>query len=262
LRAGDVIWQTAILAALLSASSPAPAEVVWLRNGDRLTGTIVSETARALRLKMPFATILIPKSRIERLLRANGKEEVLNAPAVVALPSPAPPSVPAAHLSLVVTGASFWQAWDHRDAPPDPTLRLEVRIDEETIASWTDARLDPEDLPGAVVNTFAFASGDEAGLSAPGVVLRPPEVQPGRVLLRMAVRGGVGESRHLRIAYQTNEATAESPAWRDVASATSTITLRPDAATIVQLRQGRGRMEFARRKMRGIETFRIELSTD
>lgn len=260
------MWRTAVLAAaLLSAPSSARAEVVWLRNGDRLTGTIVSETARTVLLKMPFATVLIPKSRIERLVRASGKEEVLNAPVVVALPSPAPPSVPAAHLSLVVTGASFWQAWDRRDAPPDPTLRLEVRIDEEPIASWTDARLDPEDLPGAVVNTFAFASGDEAGVSAPGVVLRAPEVQPGRVLLRIAMRGAAGENRRLRISYQTNQATAESPAWRDVANATSTVTLRAGSPTIVQLKQERGSMEFAgfpRRKMRAVETFRIELTAD
>jgi hypothetical protein len=241
------------------------AEVIWLRNGDRLTGTIVSETARAVRLKMPFATLLIPRSRIERLVRADGKQEVLHPPAgTEAAASPAPPPVPATRLSLVVTGASFWQAWDRREAPPDPTLRLEVRIDEEPVASWTDARLDPEDLPGAIVNTFAFASGDEAGVTTPGVLLAAPEVQPGRVLLRMELPG-VGEDRRLRVAYQTNQATTASPAWRDAASATIGVNLRPDAPAIVQVRQERGRMEFAgfpRKKMRGVETFRIELSTE
>jgi hypothetical protein len=132
------------------------------------------------------------------------------------------------------------------------------------VASWTDARLDPEDLPGAIVNTFAFASGDEAGVTTPGVLLAAPEVQPGRVLLRMELPG-VGEDRRLRVAYQTNQATTASPAWRDAASATIGVNLRPDAPAIVQVRQERGRMEFAgfpRKKMRGVETFRIELSTE
>ena len=37
-----------------------------------------SESKTALRVKLPFASILIPKSRIERLVRADGKEEVLH----------------------------------------------------------------------------------------------------------------------------------------------------------------------------------------
>jgi hypothetical protein len=239
------------------------AEVVWLRNGDRLTGTILSETTRSVRLKMPFATILIPKSRIERLLRADGKEEVLGAgPRVAAAASPTPPPVPTAHLVLVVTGASFWQAWDRKDAPADPTLRLQVRIDEEPVATWLDAGLDPEDLPGAVVNTFAFTSGEEAGMAAPGVLLSPPEVQPGRVVLRVGVPGAVGPGRHLRVSYQVNEASADMPAWRDVVTAAAAATLRSDGPTVVQLHQDRGRMEYTRKRMRDVETFRIEIATE
>lgn len=251
----------AIALVFVLAASIGRAEIVWLRNGDRLTGTILAETARSVRLKMAFATVLVPKSRIERLVRADGKEEVLHAP--VTAPSPSPvPSPPTARLVLAVTGASFWQAWDRRDAPPDPTLRLEVRMDEDPVASWTDSRLDPEDLPGAVVNTFAFSSGDEAGRPAPGVVLGAPEVQPGRVLLRIELPGATGETRRLRVAYQTNEATAASPAWRDVATGTTDVRLRPEGPVFVQLRQDRGRMEFAgfaRKRMRGVETFRVDL---
>jgi hypothetical protein len=244
--------------------TPGPPIVVWLLNGDRLTGTIASESKTALRVQLPFASILIPKSRIERLVRANGKEEVLHAVerAAVAPPAPQPPAVPAAHLVLVMTGASFWQAWDRKDAPPDPTLRLQVRIDEEPVATWTDATLDPQDLPGATVNTFAFTGGDEAGMAAPHVLLSPPEVQPGRVVLRVGLPGLVGEGRRLGIAYQTNEGTAASPAWRDVAMATATVTLRGEGPTPIQLRQDRGRMEFARKHMREVESFRIEISAE
>jgi hypothetical protein len=217
-----------------------------------------------LRVKLPFATVLIPKSRIERVVRADGKEEVLHEAAehvTVVAPAPRAPAVPTAHLALVLTGASFWQAWDRKDAPVDPTLRLHIRIDEAEVAAWADSKLDPQDLPGAIVNTFAF-TGDEAGLAAPHVLLSPPEVQPGRVVLRVDVPGVVGENRRLSVTYQVNEGSVDSPAWRDVVMATSTITLRADGPTPIQLRQGRGQMEFARKRMREVESFKIEISTE
>jgi hypothetical protein len=72
----------------------------------------------------------------------------------------------------------------------------------------------------------------------------------------------VGEGRRLGIAYQTNEGTAASPAWRDVAMAKATVTLRGEGPTPIQLRQDRGRMEFARKHMREVESFRIEISSE
>jgi len=254
----------ALAIALLLLFLPAAAhpEVVWLRNGDRLTGTIVSETKLAVRLKLPFATVLIPKSRIERLVRADGKEEVLGAPAAAPAPSPSPTPAPAPRLALAVTGASFWRAWDKKDAPEDPSLRLEVRIDEEPIAAWTDSRLDPEDLPGAVVNTFAFTAGDVAGAAAPGVLLAPPETQPGRALLKVDLPQVSPDTHSLRVAYQVNEGTAAAPAWREVATTSAALTLRTDAPTVMVLRQQRGQMEFARKRMRGVETFGLELGPE
>ena len=243
--------------------TPGPPVVVWLLNGDRLTGTIASESKTAIRVKLPFASILVPKSSIERLSR-DGKEEVLHEATehvTVVAPAPRPAAVPAAHLVLVITGASFWQAWDRKDAPVDPTLRLHIRIDEAEVAAWADGTLDPRDLPGAVVNTFAF-TGEEAGLAAPHVLLSPPEIQPGRVVLRVDVPGVVGENRRLSVTYQVNESSVENPAWRDVVMATATLTLRGDGPTVIQLRQARGQMEFARKRMREVESFRIDISTE
>jgi len=237
--------------------------VVWLLNGDRLTGTIASESKTSIRVKLSFASILVPKSRIERLSR-DGKEEILHEAreqVTVVAPAPRVPAVPTAHLVLVLTGASFWQAWDRKDAPVDPTLRLHIRIDEAEVAAWADGTLDPRDLPGAVVNTFAF-TGDEAGLAAPHVLLSPPEVQPGRVVLRVDVPRVVGENRRLSVTYQVNEGSVENPAWRDVVMATATLTLRGDGPTPIQLRQARGQMEFARKHMREVESFRIDISTE
>ena len=252
--------RAAVLSALLAPwALSAAAEVVWLRDGDRVTGRIVSETRRSLRLQTPYGRLLIPKSRIERLVRADGREEVLNPPS----PAPSPPAgEPVARLLLVVTGASFWQAWDRRDAPADPTLRLEVRLDEEPVAAWTDARLDPDDLPGAVVNTFAFDAGDAVGVAAADATPGTPEVQPGRVRLRIDTTRRVGAESRLGVAYQANEGTQEAPLWRDLAVAAEAVTLREEAPAVVQVRQDRGRMEYAgfpRKRMRNVESFRIDL---
>src|SRR5439155_2814951 len=172
------------------------------------------------------------KARIERVLRADGKEEVLHVPDPQPSPAPTAELVARARLVLALTGASFWQAWDRRDAPADPSLRLEARLDEEVIASWTDARLDPQDMPGAVVNTFVFSPADAAGRAAPEVLLSPPEAQPGRVLLRLDLPAGAMDARKLRLAYQANEGTVEEPAWHDLVSTTVAVSLHSDAPVL------------------------------
>ena len=72
----------------------------------------------------------------------------------------------------------------------------------------------------------------------------------------------VGENRRLSITYQVNEGSVENPVWRDVAMATSTVTLRADGPTPIQIRQARGQMEFARKRMREVESFRIDISAE
>ncbi len=110
----------------------------------------------------------------------------------------AAPPVPEPRLALVVAlaGRSFWQAWDPRRTPPvDPTLRLALWLDEQPLAVYTDARTDPDDLPGALVNTFDFtAPAVAAGAVAPAEA-EPPEVRPGRVTLRLRVPAALAGER-------------------------------------------------------------------
>src|SRR5204862_2563390 len=173
--------------------------------------------------------LVIPKSKIEKLLRADGKEEVLHAAEAVPSPSPSP-RAPRVRLVLAVTGKTFWMAWDRRDAPPDPTLRLEVRLDEDPLAIWTDAHLDPEEVPGAVVNAFSFAPADVAASAAPDVQISPAGIQPRRVVLRLEVPVATA-ARTLRASYRVNQGTAQAPAWHDVAAASVPVGLHADAPT-------------------------------
>ena len=237
------------------------ADLVTLTNGDRVSGRVVSRSAKRLRLQTPYGVLLIPREAIGRIERDDGAVEVLNAPPAPAEPPP-PPEPEPARLHLVVTGDSFWQAWDPKAAPPDPSLRLELRLDDRVLASYTDATLDPEDLPKAVVNSFVFAPDKLAILVGEGVVAGPPVVVPGEIGLPIKLPGKLAGRHRLTLAYQVNEGTSSAPQWRDVVTAGADVALEAGHAAAVKISQGRGTMEYAKRKMRNVETFTATLQPE
>ena len=167
-----------IVLLLLALSSAARADVVALVNGDRLSGRILGATTRRVRLQTAYGTLVIPRDQVARLEYDDGRVEVVNAPPAPPAPlAPRPtPQPEPARLQLAVTGDSFWQAWDPKTAPADPSLRLELRLDDAPLVSYTDSTLDPEDLPKAVVNSFVFSPEELLVRAGPGVVVAPPIV--------------------------------------------------------------------------------------
>lgn len=247
----------------LAASAPVTAEVFFLRDGDRITGKLVSQTARNFRVQTSYGRLLIPKSKVERWQRADGREEILNPPAPGDTPAPKPAAVlPPPRIAVAIVGTTFWHAWDKRDRPPDASLRLELRLDEEIVAAYTDTTLDPKDLPGAVVNTFSFSSDQVEVTSAPHVQALPAEVRPGRIVLKIDLPPGGAPTRRLRVAYQLNTGTVEEPSWRDAATGSTSVSVGPDAPALVEVRQKGGQMEFSgfsRKRMKKVETFSLEV---
>jgi hypothetical protein len=174
--------------------------------------------------------------------------------------------MPIARLVLIVVGKSFWLAWDPKNNPGiDPSIRMEVKLDGAVVASYVDLKQDPKDLPGATVNTFSFLEGEFEMEAGNGVKLSPPEVRPGRASLKLDVPHASDRpaSRRLRITYQFNGGSADEPEWKDLVSAEAPFDLKRTAPNFVLLRQDPGRMEysgFPKRRMRNIETFRLELT--
>lgn len=245
-----------------------PPDVYHLRNGDRITGRTLSQNRRSFAVQTPFGRLTLPRIRVARVVRADGTEEVFNpadaaGPTVAVAPVPAPP--PRAgngRLALAITGKTFWQAWDPREAGRDPTLRLELRLDEEAVVVYVDGQPDPDEIRGALVNAFSFAEGLITA-PAPGIRVHPAEVRPGRIVLKLDLPAPVAATKRLRIAYQVNAGTTEEPAWKDVVSAATEVVLDPAQPALVEVRQERGRMEFAgflRRRMRHVDTFALDLS--
>jgi hypothetical protein len=246
----------AVLLAVLAA--PAGAAVVVLVNGDRVSGKIEGRATRRFRLNTPYGILLIPREKVERVLHDDGREEIVNAKAPPP-PPPAPPPPPPIPLALSIRGATFWQAWDPKAAPPDPTLRLEVRLDHVTIATYTDANLDPEDLPKAIVNSFVFSPERLLMRAAERVRATAPAVSREEIRLSLLLPADLAGPRGLAVAYQLNDGTAEQPQWRDVVSAEHQVTLAPGRPTELRLTQDRGTMEYSRKKMQHVETFTAAL---
>lgn len=243
---------------LLALASAAAADVVYLTNGDKISGKFATSNRRSYVLMTPYGRLNVPRDKIWKIEKADGTEEVLNPPGAAA-----PPTV---RLILVIMGSTFWQAWDPKEAAGlDPALRFEVRLDEETVASYVDGKQDPDEIPKAVVNSFSFTPGDVVLEPAAGVHLPMPEARPGRIVLKVDVPVPPPGTRRLRVSYQVNGGTNSEPAWKDVSTAESAVELSRDAPTFLQVKQDRGKMEFAgfpKKKMRLVDTFRLSLQPD
>lgn len=254
-------WRRALLAtAVLAQGTLVRADVVHLLDGDRISGRVVTKRKTTLTLKTPYGSLTIPRAKIAKVAYEDGSEEVVTVtPQPAATPSP-PSRV---RLVLVVTGQAFWYAWDPpKSAPVDPTLRLQVSLDEDTVATYSDATPDPRDLPGALVNSFSFEP-DVVTLAAGGEArLLPPETRPGRAVLKIDLPSAMSRRQRLRLVYQINAGTPEDATWRDCAESALELELREDLPIFVHISQTRGSMEFSgllRRKMKHVETFRIEM---
>jgi hypothetical protein len=246
----------------------ARADVVVLLNGDRVTGRVTGSVARRVRVQTPYGVLVIPADKVERIRRDDGSEQVLQAapaaaPALAPTPSPQPTT-----LVLVVTGASFWYAWEPKSAPADPSLRLQLQLDDGLLAAYTDVNLDPEDLPKAVVNSFVFSPERLFVIGGEGAAASAPVLAAQEIRLAIRVPDALAGPRRLRLAYQLNDAGSAAPRWRDVVVAGAPVTLARGGTTLVRLRQGRGAMQYGRQglrgpsQMRGVETFEAALETE
>jgi hypothetical protein len=260
MRARDVRGAFALLALLLAASE-GRADVYIMTDGDRITGKTLSEASGFYKVDTPYGRIAVPRGRVARVIHDNGHEEIVNAVAA-ARPTPAAANSGGVRLLVVVTGASFWQAWREGEVG-DPSLRLQISLDEGPIASYVDSKTDPE-ISGATVNSFSFAPGDTVFSPGPGVRGEPPETRPGRITLKMDLPAEMAGERRFRLAYQSNDGPAASPAWRDLVDSLIHVTLKTETPSIVEIKQSQGKMEFSgfgKKKMKGVETFLIEAKT-
>lgn len=249
---------------MLALAAPPADDVVILANGDRISGKVLAKGRKILRLQTPYGLLQISIDKIDRLRHPDGTEEVLSTPPSPA-PTPTPPAPklpPPVKLVLAISGKTFWQAWDAEAAPPDPTLRLELRIDDRPAATWIDSTIDKGEIPKAVVNSFSFTPESLKVAAGPGVKTLVPELKPGRIQLGLDLPGDLVGPRKLRLAYQGNAGSVAVPEWRDLVLTEVTLALQVDAPNVFRVEQDRGGMEFSKRHMKNVETFQLALKLD
>jgi hypothetical protein len=243
---------------LFLAATAVRADTVHLKNGDQVSGKVAAGP-KVYRVQTPYGRLLVPKDQIELIIYDDGHAE---SPAEAARPAASTKASPW-RLELVVRGDSFWRAWDPREAPVDPALRLLVAVDGMPVASYTDRQLD-SDIAGAVVNTFAFNPSATSRTLWNDTSAAPPEAAPGRVTLRLELPAQVPGPRTLILKYQTNLGKAEEPIWTDLAEAELVFESAEGAPSTIHVDQSRGTMSFGgvlrKKKMRATETFTVRLS--
>jgi hypothetical protein len=227
-------------------------------NGDRITGTRVGRSRRSFTIRTPYGRLTVPRAEVARILHDDGSEEIVSAPVAPMAPVPPPPP-PRTALTVVISGHTFWYAWDaRRQAGADPRLRLVISLDGSPVAVFTDTKVDPEGIRGARVNAFSFAPADVVVEVQADHKVAAPEVRPGRIGLSLDLALPAGP-RRLRLAYQVNMGSPDAPLWEDVAAGEADAELRPETTLALRAVQSRGRMEFAQRRMQGAQTFQIDL---
>ena len=92
--------------------------------------------------------------------------------------------------------------------------------------------------------------------AAEGARAAPPELAEGQIRLPIVLPAALAGRRRLRLAYQVNDATSAVPRWRDVVVAQGEVALEPGQAEDVKVAQERGTMDYVKRRMRNVETFR------
>jgi len=250
-------------AAAQPARPSGPPDVVQLTNGDQVTGHVVGSVTRRVRLQTPYGLLVIPRAAVARIQRGDGSVELVAAPVPQKPKETAPPPAPEpVRLHLVITGDTFWQAWDPKAAPADPSLRLELSLDDRPLASYVDSTLDPEDLPKAVVNSFVFSPEALAVQVAEGVVAGPPVVVPGEIGLPLRLAAGLAGAHRLRLSYEVNDGSAATPQWRELVTGSHEVTLSAGGTTVVKILQSRGAMEYSHKRMRNVETFSTRVAPE
>jgi hypothetical protein len=222
-----------------------------MSNGDRISGKTVSKSKTTMVVQTAYGRLTLPRAKIDKIVYGDGHEEVV-----------AEGPEPAIHLVVNVSGNTFWQAWSKNSQEGlDPTLRLDIRLDDDPIATYVDDHLDPGDLPGAIVNSFSFLAGEVKVTSGKGAIARPPETKPGLSVLRIDLSSSLGGDKHLVFAYQRNEGTKDEPSWKDLAKGEVAIELHRGLMEVA-VEQNRGKMEYSGllgKHMRNVDTFRVDV---
>ncbi len=253
-------------------STTASAEIVHLKNGDVLHGSVISVNSREITLETPYGRLKIPKDDIQRIDYEEGEKG--KAPEGKPAPKPrlaikAPKeelevSSTRSVISMEIRGRSFWYAFISPTASPaDLSVRLRIYFGDKEAAMLLDTK--PDTVDGdTYYNSFTFSPTDSKVIrTGAGFDCVVTEAEDGRVTLRLQLPEGESGGKYLiRMRYQVNEGDRQFPRWTDAVTRGFNIQVEPRMETHVILQQDASGLDytgFFRKSMQNVESFRLEV---
>ena len=259
-----------VAVALWLASSTVTAEIVFLKNGDVLHGSLVGVDARRVTLKTPYGKLTIPKEDILRIDYEGGEPSEDKATGELKkaksggesdlLPAKGSPPV----VSLDIRGRSFWYAFESPpDNPVDLSIRLQLYLGEIEAAVLLDSKPDTVDN-NSFYNSFTFSPTDsQIARTSEGFDCRVQEAEDGQVVLRLDLPETHRSGQHLvRMIYQINEGSRSLPRWVDVTSRSFSVQVEASKESYVVVEQNAAGLEYSgffRRAMKNVESFEVRV---
>jgi hypothetical protein len=163
-----------------------------------------------------------------------------------------------------IKGRSFWYAFD---SPPglsaDPSIRLRVYIGSDRACTFVDEK--PDTVDGATLyNSFTFSPTDSRLLEAlEGYECKVEKAADGAVVLEMLLPPSASNGlQSIRLLYEVNEGTSESPRWFDAVARSFSLSVEGGKQSLAVLEQNADALEYAgffKKKMKNVDLFKMSL---
>jgi hypothetical protein len=262
---------TAVVFLLLC--SLAAAEIIYLKNGDVLHGTVVGATASRVTLQTPYGKLIIPKNDIQRIEYEGGTPSKTaeaksvpktEKPAAKVEPDLPPPKPSRALVSLEIRGRAFWYAFESPpDNPADLSIRMRLFLGDDEAAMLLDSKPDTYD-GNTYYNSFTFSPTDSKVMrTGEDYKCEVIKTEDDRILLKLELPEEQKEGQILvRMLYQVNEGSRNLPRWNDAVSRAFSVQVKPGQEAYVVLRQDSSGLDYSgmfRKSMKNVESFQLNV---
>jgi hypothetical protein len=253
----------------------AAAEIIYLKNGDVVHGTVSGATTRQITLQTPYGKLTIPKKDIQRIEYEGGTPskpaapEAAEKPAAKAPEPDIPPAKPSrALVSLEIRGRAFWYAFESPpDNPADLSIRLRLFLGDGEAAMLLDSKPDTYD-GNTYYNSFTFSPTDSRVIrTGDDYECEVVKMDDDRIVIQLELPEKQKEGELLvRMLYQVNEGSKNLPRWNDAVSRAFSVQVEPGKVAHVVLRQDSSGLDYSgmfRKSMKNLESFQLNvLSSD
>jgi len=262
-RARAVSWILGWI--VLATAGLVGAEVVYLNNGDVVTGEIVSANNRSVTLKTAYGQLVIPKDVVTRIEYEGGASVQPNADEEPEAKTPdRRAATGAAKVSLNIRGRSFWYAFNSpQGSRTDIRIRMKLYLGNEPVCTLMDSKPDTVD-GNTLYNSFTFSPTDSQVVDvASGYACRVEEARDGLVVLRLDLPKSFAAGRaNAQMRYEINSGDTSLAQWGEAVTVGFSIPIESGKETSVVIEQNSDALEysgFLKKQMKNVRLFQVSV---